>query len=308
MCSRACTSLHPRSRHGTIVNRAPPSGQFSAQTRPCSTASRPRAIQRPIPVPDARVFRGGAAVEAVEHVRQIGRRDARAMVANARSTRPRSDVRATSRRRSVDPGRRVLGGVLEQVGERRRGQPRIQPHRAHPCSIATVDLVPGSVCSTWSRAAATISDGCVQRDSVAMAPASIRAISSDVLEQPGQPLDLRQDELALSGAVLGREPGRHDVARGDADGGQRRSKIVSERRQQRGLELLALARQLARLALFEKLRAFDGDGHDARERVERAGLDRPAGGGQHPDRLRADAQAAPAGSSRPSTVIVRWPA
>lgn len=40
----------------TMVNCAPPSGQFSAQTRPCSAARNPRAIQRPIPVPDARVF------------------------------------------------------------------------------------------------------------------------------------------------------------------------------------------------------------------------------------------------------------
>ena len=40
----------------TIVNWAPPPGQFSAQIRPCSTASRPRAIQRPMPVPDVRVF------------------------------------------------------------------------------------------------------------------------------------------------------------------------------------------------------------------------------------------------------------
>ena len=39
-----------------IVNCAPPSGQFSAQTRPCSAASSPRTIHRPMPVPEARVF------------------------------------------------------------------------------------------------------------------------------------------------------------------------------------------------------------------------------------------------------------
>ena len=63
-----------------------------------------------------------------------------------------------------------------------------------------------------------------------------------------------------------------------------------ERRQQRRLQLLALARQLGRLALLEELRALDRDRHDAGERVERAGLDGPARGGEQADGLGADPQ------------------
>ena len=43
---------HFTSAGTTIVNRAPPSKQFSAEIRPRSTASTPRALARPIPVPD----------------------------------------------------------------------------------------------------------------------------------------------------------------------------------------------------------------------------------------------------------------
>ena len=39
-----------------MLNRAPPSGQFSAEIRPCSAASIPRAIDSPIPVPDTQRF------------------------------------------------------------------------------------------------------------------------------------------------------------------------------------------------------------------------------------------------------------
>ena len=37
-----------------IVNSAPPPGRFSAQTRPWSAANNPRAIDSPMPVPEAR--------------------------------------------------------------------------------------------------------------------------------------------------------------------------------------------------------------------------------------------------------------
>ena len=67
----------------TIVNRAPPSGQFSAEIRPRSTASRPRAIASPIPVPDRRAPGLRAPIEALEEVRQVPRRDTRALIAHA---------------------------------------------------------------------------------------------------------------------------------------------------------------------------------------------------------------------------------
>ena len=83
---------------------------------------------------------------------------------------------------------------------------------------------------------------------------------------------------------------------------ERRPQVVAERGQQRRLQLLALPGQLAGLALLEELRALDGDGHHAGQRVERAGLDGPA---RPPPAARsawsrpAAARAAP---SRPSTV------
>ncbi len=40
----------------TMVNCAPPSAQFSPQMRPCSAASSPRAIDRPMPVPEVWAF------------------------------------------------------------------------------------------------------------------------------------------------------------------------------------------------------------------------------------------------------------
>ena len=46
--------IHFTSAGTTIVNRAPPSAQFSAEIRPPTTASTPCAIARPIPVPDRR--------------------------------------------------------------------------------------------------------------------------------------------------------------------------------------------------------------------------------------------------------------
>ena len=56
-CARAVTpSLQP-SAGTTIVNRAPPSGQFSAQTGRAPPPACPRAIASPMPVPERRSLR-----------------------------------------------------------------------------------------------------------------------------------------------------------------------------------------------------------------------------------------------------------
>ena len=86
-----------RRRRNAMVNRAPPSGRFSAQTRPPCTASSPRAIHRPIPVPEVRPSRPRAAEEALEEVRQVRGRDAR-----ARDRAPRRSARRATTRRHVD--------------------------------------------------------------------------------------------------------------------------------------------------------------------------------------------------------------
>ncbi len=112
----------------------------------------------------------------------------------------------------------------------------------------------------------------------------------DVLEQAGQAFGFRQDQVALLEPFVGCQRGRLDVARGDADGRERRAQVMPQRSQQRGLELLALARQLGCLALLEKRRALDGDGDHAAKRVQRAGLDRAAGRGKQADGPCSDAQ------------------
>ena len=96
----------------------------------------------------------------------------------------------------------------------------------------------------------------------------------DVLEQTIQSLDFRQNQVALLAAIGIVQPRRLKIAGRDADGGQRRSQIVTERCEQRRLELLALPRQFSRLALFEKLRALHGDGRHPGQRIERRRLDR----------------------------------
>ena len=110
---------------------------------------------------------------------------------------PRSSTLRPSRGQStsiVDPGgeycaafsSRCASAVAVSRGSSRTGTSG---------SMSTSTLCSRSVCSTWSRAAATISDGCVHRDSVATAPASMRAISRRFWNSRREPLDLRQDQV-----------------------------------------------------------------------------------------------------------------
>ena len=105
-----------------------------------------------------------------------------------------------------------------------------------------------------------------------------------------EPFDFGQDQVALLVPLAGVEPGLFDIGGGNANSRQRRPQVVAERRQQRRLQLLALARQLRCLALIEKLRALDGDGGD-RRRVRRASRPpRPPRRGEQADRPGAGPQ------------------
>ena len=158
----------------TIVNCAPPSGQFSAQI--AALFHRQQAAGDPQAHAGARRprLRRVAAVEPLEQVGQVGRRDAGAVVADG--DRQAVAASATRGRRSSSPpactARRSRAGAPARP---RSAADRAAP--ARPDRPSTSSLCRRSVCSTWSRAAATISDGCAQRDSVAIAPASMRAIS-----------------------------------------------------------------------------------------------------------------------------------
>ena len=127
-----------------------------------------------MPVPDARGLRDLSAIEALEHVRQIRRSDARAVITDL-------DDQSVVGQAGRDVDRRLPAGEYWLAFSSRwasavavkRGSSRTGTSR----SMCTRSSRSCRVCSTCSRAAATISDGCVQRDSAVTAPASIRAIS-----------------------------------------------------------------------------------------------------------------------------------
>ena len=112
----------------------------------------------------------------------------------------------------------------------------------------------------------------------------------DVLKQPPQALRFRENELTLAEPILGRQLRGQEIAGGNRDGGQRRAQVVTDRREQRGLQLFALPRQLTRLALLEQVRPLDRNRDDAGERVQRPGFDRAPCRRENPDRLRAHPQ------------------
>ena len=143
--------------------------------------------------------------------------------------------------------------------QRRRRQARIEPDEPIGFDRQLDASVRRSACSTGSRAASTISDGATQRMSSRDRAGVDARHLQNVLEQARQPIDFGEDQLALLAPLLLVRPRRLQVARGDADGGQRRSQVVAERGEERGFQLLALPRQFGALALVEELRALDRD-------------------------------------------------
>ena len=111
-----------RAGPGSLAMRRHPERELSAavrrSSRPrcgrCSTASSPRAIHRPMPVPEARDPGRRAAIEALEQMRQIRGGDARAVIAHLTQS-PRHGPRPNLDRR---PAGAVLRGVLEDMGQR----------------------------------------------------------------------------------------------------------------------------------------------------------------------------------------------
>ena len=75
----------------------------------------------------------------------------------------------------------------------------------------------------------------------------------DVLKQPREPIDFVEHDAVLIEPLVGREPRRLQIARGHADGRERRPQVVAERRQERRLQLLAPARHLGFVSRFEQL-------------------------------------------------------
>ena len=267
----------------TMVNWAPPSGQFSPRCGPARARAARGRSRAPCRCPSPRGLARGAAIETFEQVRQVRRRDARAVIAHP-DERPSAVTPARDLDRRCRGG--VLRGVLEQVRERGRGQPGIESHRMSG-SIDDVDRVVTSVCSTCSRAAATISEGWAQRIRWHRAGVDPRHLE-DVLEQARQPLGFCEDQIALLAPLARRQAPAPEVAGGDANRRQRRAQVVRQRGEERRLQLLARAGQLAAFRSSRSCARSMAMRNDAGQRVERAGLDRPPGRRQQADRLRAD--------------------
>ena len=90
--------------------RAPPPFARSATTVPPCDSATCRTIARPSPNP-GRPRAAGRAVEAVEHIGEVGVRDAGAVVAHAHLAVAHADLDLAARRAP-------LGGVVEQVRDR----------------------------------------------------------------------------------------------------------------------------------------------------------------------------------------------
>ena len=236
--------------------------------------------------PGRPVAPAGPAVEPLEQPRHVGLGQSGAVVADR--DRQSADVDAGA---DVDGGarRRVLGGVLEHVRQRRRGQPRIDAHR-----LVTADgdvhgmppQRPADLIACGGRRFPTDGSGAA---ALATPPASIRAISRMFSNSRSR----RSTSTWMTSVCSARSPGDSAAAQvgsGDANRGERRPQVVAERRQQRRLQLLALPGELGGLALLEKARPLDANGDDAGQRVEGAGLHRPPGGGEQADWPGADAQ------------------
>jgi len=192
-------------------------------------------------------------------------------------------------RRHIDrrAERRVLRGVLEQMGQGRGGQPRIDPHR-HIGIERKVDVAAlQGLLDVIACGGHDLGGMCPPRLGGNRPGVDARHLE-DVLEQARQPLDFRPDHLALLEPLLTGQFGLTEIARCHPNRGQRRPQIVAQRRQQGRLELLALARQLAGLALLQQLGALESDGHYPRQRIQRPRLDGPTRGGEHANRLRPD--------------------
>ena len=123
----------------------------------------------------------------------------------------------------------------------------------------------------------------------------------NVLEQARQPIELG-DRCARLRAPLLRRQVAAQVLHRDSDRGQRRSQVVTERRQQRAGQIGLLPYERRGVALGQELRPLDGNGDDAGDGVEGADVERRRRCREQPDRLRAMPQ------RDDEEVVVRSPA
>ena len=170
-----CATAAGRTAPGTTIeNRAPAPGTFSAQTRPPAAASRPRVIERPIPVPNDVCASRSPAVETLEQVIELARIEPGAVVRDRDMQSIRLDPGVHD---DLPIGRRVLRRVLEQVRQRHRRQARVDFDLHLRVGIHAHARVPPAHAGRAPTAASTTSAAATHCRSMRIAAASMRAMS-----------------------------------------------------------------------------------------------------------------------------------
>ena len=259
-----------------------------------------------MPVPDARALGRRPAVEPLEQVRQVLGAECR-----GRDRAPRGSARrrrCAARTSMAEPAGVYCAAFSSRCASAaavRRGSSRTGSSGSR---LTTTD-VRLQRCARPGRAPPRRSPtDAPSAGSVSTAPASMRAISRMFWNSRVSRSTSARMTSRCSDRSSGDERRRVQVARRHADGGQRRAQIVADRGEQRRLQLLALAGQLAGLALRRATAP-------ARSRWP----PRPASVSSVPASTgRPAAASRPIGlvptrsgtrrTSRPSTSAVRWPA
>ena len=196
------STVGARTDPGTAIeNLAPASATFSAQIRPPAADSSPRVIERPMPVPNDACARRSAAIEALEQMLELARIEAGPAIGHR-------DVQAVpfdlGLHENLAVLRRVVRGVLEHVRQRHRCQPWIDLHlhlgvRIHAQRVP-VERMP----DVRHRGVDDVGGGDPLPLDADRLGVDARHVE-DVLEQPGQPIELRHRGARLRTPLLGRE-------------------------------------------------------------------------------------------------------
>ena len=224
------------------TKRAPPPSRFSARIVPRCASTIARQIARPRPTPGI-ADSGWPRVNFSKIARLAARRQSRSAIVDRDFDRSRPATCASIR--IGDPGRRVLGGVLEQVARARARSARAsQLTSGRSAGNATSTGRPASAgSSARNRAADDLLERLPVLPQLRTSPASRRAMSSRLSTSCAHPPRLVADRgrfrLAGTGPRFARELLRERLGQADQRR-QRRAQVVRERRQQRIAQPLGL--------------------------------------------------------------------
>lgn len=142
--------------------------------------------------------RAPSSEEPIEHVRQIASREPRAMVAHSNE-----ELRAGKLAGHVDrrAARGILGGVFQQMRQRRRGQPGVETHQGvRLCGDEEAMLLQRLVdlLTSGGDDLRGMRPSLFGRHSASIEPRHVQ----HVVEQTREALDFGKNQVALLGAIL----------------------------------------------------------------------------------------------------------